>query len=68
MTESQIISRIIHLESKITERIINDNDFKACDCDEYQQSRIELEELRSKVMHILYPPSYLPDGFKPQRP
>jgi hypothetical protein len=68
MTESEIISRIIELETPIVERIINDNKFKATDGDEYQASRLELIELREKVKHIIYPPSYLPSGFNPQRP
>jgi len=36
MTEQEIISRIIKLESEITKRIITDRGFRASDGDEYQ--------------------------------
>ena len=67
MTDGEIISRIIELESIITHRIINDRTFRASDGDEYQAYRVELKELRSKVKHILYTPSYVKGG-DPQRP
>ena len=68
MTDQEIISRIIYLESIITHRIISDRTFRASDGDEYQPYRVELKELREKVKHILEIPSYLPDGKNPQRP
>lgn len=68
MTDQEIISRIIELESIITHRIISDRTFRASDGDEYQPYRVELKELREKVKHILEVPSYLPDGKNPQRP
>ena len=68
MTDGEIISRIIELESIITNRIISDRTFRASDGDEYQPYRVELKELREKVKHILEIPSYLPDGKNPQRP
>ncbi len=68
MTESEIISRIIELEMPITRRVISDKNFKSSDSDGYQSSRLELKQLREKVKHIIYPPSYLPGGFNPQRP
>lgn len=68
MTDQEIISRIIELESIITNRIISDRTFRASDGDEYQPYRVELKELREKVKHILEVPSYLPDGKNPQRP
>ena len=67
MTDAEIISRIIKLESKITERIITDRQFKASDGDKYQPYREELKVLREKVKHLLYPPSYVKGG-DPQRP
>ena len=67
MTDGEIISRIVKLEGEITERIINDRTFRASDGDEYQAYRVELKELRSKVKHILYTPSYVKGG-DPQRP
>jgi hypothetical protein len=67
MTEQEIISRIIKLESEITGRIISDRTFRASDGDEYQPYREELKELREKVKHLLYPPSYVKGG-DPQRP
>lgn len=68
MTDNEIISRIIELESIITHRIINDRTFRASDGDEYQPYREELKVLREKVKHVLEVPSYLPDGKNPQRP
>ena len=68
MTDGEIISRIIYLESIITHRIISDRTFRASDGDEYQPYRVELKELREKIKHILEVPSYLPDGKNPQRP
>lgn len=68
MTDQEIISRIIYLESIITHRIISDRTFRASDGDEYQPYRVELKELREKVKHILEVPSYLSDGKNPQRP
>ena len=59
MTDEEIISRIIELESIITERIITDRSFKATDGDEYQWMRDELKVLREKVKHLLYVKSYL---------
>ncbi len=67
MTEQEIISRIIKLESEITGRIISDRTFRASDGDEYQPYREELKVLREKVKHLLYPPSYVKGG-EPQRP
>ncbi len=67
MTEQEIISRIIKLESEIVERIITDRTFRASDGDEYQPYREELKELRAKVKHLLNPPSYVKGG-EPQRP
>lgn len=67
MTESEIISRIIELESEITCRIISDKTFRASDQDEYQEYRIELKILRKQVSHLIHPPSVLPGG-DPQRP
>ncbi len=67
MTDQEIISRIIKLESEITERIINDRTFRASDGDEYQAYRVELKILRGLVKHILEIPSYV-KGVDPQRP
>jgi hypothetical protein len=67
MTDQEIISRIIKLESEITERIINDRTFRASDGDEYQAYRVELKILRGLVKHILEVPSYVKGG-DPQRP
>jgi hypothetical protein len=67
MTDGEIISRIVKLEGEITHRIISDKTFRASDGDEYQPYREELKELRSKIKHILDIPSYLPNGFNPQR-
>lgn len=67
MTDGEIISRIIKLESEITGRIISDRTFRASDGDEYQPYREELKELREKVKHLLYVPSYVKGG-DPQRP
>ena len=66
MTEQEIISRIIKLESEITERIITDRSFRASDGDEYQAHRVELKILRDMVKHILNVPSYVKGG-DPQR-
>ena len=66
MTDGEIISRIIELESIITHRIINDRTFRASDGDEYQAYRVELKILRDMVKHILYTPSYVKGG-DPQR-
>ena len=66
MTDQEIISRIIKLESEITSRIITDRSFRASDGDEYQANREELKILREKVKHLLHPPSYLKGG-DPQR-
>jgi hypothetical protein len=62
MTEQEIISRIIKLESEITERIITDRSFRASDGDEYQHYRVELKILRDMIKHILYTPSYVKGG------
>ena len=67
MTDQEIISRIIKLESEITERIISDRTFRASDGDEYQPLRLELKILRGMVKHILEVPSYV-NGGDPQRP
>ncbi len=67
MTDSEIISRIIKLESEIVERIITDRTFRASDGDEYQAYRLELKILRDMVKHILEVPSYVKGG-DPQRP
>lgn len=67
MTDGEIISRIIKLESEITGRIISDRTFRASDGDEYQPYREELKVLREKVKHLLYVPSYVKGG-DPQRP
>jgi len=67
MTDSEIISRIIKLESEIVERIISDKTFRSSDGDEYQSNREELKLLRAKVKHILEVPSYVKGG-DPQRP
>ncbi len=67
MTDQEIISRIIKLESEITERIISDRTFRASDGDEYQAYRVELKILRGMVKHILEVPSYVKGG-DPQRP
>lgn len=67
MNKSQIIKRIIELETPITTRIINDREFRATDTDEYQKSRIELKVLREMIKDELYLPNYVP-GLHPQRP
>lgn len=67
MTESEIISRIIELESPIVHRIISDKTFRPHDGDEYQNNREELKILREKVKHAIYPKSSLPGG-NPQIP
>ena len=67
MTDGEIISRIVKLESIITNRIISDKAFRSSDGDEYQAYRVELKELRGKVKHILSVPSYVKGG-DPQRP
>lgn len=67
MTDGEIISRIVKLESIITNRIISDKAFRSSDGDEYQAYRLELKELRGKVKHILSVPSYVKGG-DPQRP
>lgn len=67
MTESEIISRIIELESEITQRVISDKTFRANDQDEYQEYRIELKILRKQVAHLIHPKCELPGG-DPQRP
>jgi len=67
MTDQEIISRIIELESEITGRIISDRTFRASDGDEYQPLRVELKILRGMVKHILEVPSYVKGG-DPQRP
>jgi hypothetical protein len=67
MTDSEIISRIVKLESEIVERIISDKTFRASDGDEYQVYRVELKILRDMVRHILEVPSYVKGG-DPQRP
>jgi hypothetical protein len=59
MTEQEIISRIIKLESEITYRIITDINFRATDGDEYHAYRLELKILREMVSHVLNVPSYL---------
>jgi hypothetical protein len=67
MTDGEIISRIIELESIITNRIISDRTFRASDGDEYQPYRVELKILREMVKHILSVPSCIKGG-DPQRP
>lgn len=67
MTESEIISRIIELETPIVQRIVSDKSFRPHDKDEYQSSREELKVLREKVKHIIYPVCNLPGG-NPQIP
>ena len=62
MTDAEIISRIIKLESEITHRVISDRTFRASDGDEYQAYREELKVLREKVKHLLYVPSQLKGG------
>ena len=66
MKDSEIISRIIELESEITERIITDRSFRASDGDQYQPYREELKVLRDSVKHLLDTPSYV-EGGNPQR-
>jgi hypothetical protein len=61
-------TRIIKLESEIVSKVLSDRTFRPSNRDEFQNHRLELEELREKVKHLLYPPSYLPDGKNPQRP
>jgi hypothetical protein len=68
MTEREIISKIIELETPIVHRVISDKNFKANDQDEYQKDREELKRLREMVKHIIYPPSALPGGINPQVP
>lgn len=68
LEKSKIISRIIELELIIVNRVITDKTFRACDCDEYQPLRVELKMLRDQIRDDLYPPSFLPGGFQPQRP
>ena len=67
MTDGEIISRIIELESIITHRIISDRTFRASDGDEYQPYRVELKILREMVKHLLQVPSCIKGG-DPQRP
>ena len=55
MTKSEIISRIIELETPIVERIINDRNFRASDKDEYQSNREELKMLRELIKDEIYP-------------
>jgi hypothetical protein len=62
MTDSEIISRIIELESPIIHRIISDRTYRPHDKDEYQKNREELKVLREKVKHVIYPKSTLPGG------
>jgi hypothetical protein len=62
MTDQEIISRIIKLESEITGRIISDRTFRASDGDEYQSHREELKILRAQVKHLLNVPSYVKGG------
>ena len=68
ITETEIISRIIKLESEVVSRVLSDRTFRPGSEDEYKHHREELKVLREKVKHILYPPSYLPDGKNPHRP
>lgn len=68
MTKSEIISRIIFLESQIVHKIISDRSFRASDQDEFKEFRTELRILREMVKDELNPISYLPDGKDPQRP
>ena len=49
MTKSEIISRIIFLESQITHKIISDRNFRASDQDEFKEYRTELRILREMV-------------------
>ena len=67
MKDSEIISRIIELESPIVNRIISDKKYRPHDKDEYQKNREELKVLREKVKHSIYPKSSLPCG-NPQVP
>jgi hypothetical protein len=67
MTDSEIISRIIELETPIVHRIISDKKFRPSDKDEYQKNREELKVLREKVKHSIYPKSSLSGG-NPQVP
>jgi len=67
MTDQDKISRIIELQSIITQRIITDRSYHPCDGDEYHEHRQELSKLRKEVSHIINTPSYL-DGPDPQRP
>ena len=67
MTDGEIISRIVKLESIITNRIISDKAFRSSDGDEYQAYRVELKELREMVKHVLQVPSCIKGG-DPQRP
>ena len=67
MTDGEIISRIVKLESIITNRIISDKAFRSSDGDEYQAYRVELKILREMVKHLLQVPSCIKGG-DPQRP
>lgn len=67
MKDSEIISRIIELETPIVGRIISDKKFRPHDKDEYQKNREELKVLREKVKHVIYPKSFL-KGKNPQMP
>ena len=67
MTDGEIISRIVKLESIITNRIISDKAFRSSDGDEYQPYRVELKILREMVKHLLQVPSCIKGG-DPQRP
>lgn len=67
MTDSEVISRIIYLETQIVEKIINDKNYRSCDNDQFKSNREELKILREKVKHIIYPKSAIKGG-DPQRP
>ena len=53
MTETEIISRIIKLESEVVSRVLSDRTFRPGNDDEYKHHREELKVLREKVKHIL---------------
>jgi hypothetical protein len=67
MENSEIMTRIIKLESEIMSKVLNDRNFKPHLEDEFKDHRIEIEKLRKKVWDIIHPKSCLPGG-DPQRP